>query len=209
MSTSKYPTPATTGSFAEIAIPPTSTECLSADSAPGRPDKDQIVPATRHYSITVLLNVVDVLPNEPGIGRIRSHLSTEEERDIVIVLQKNNVLISRSMSRAATLGTKFYVGLLLSEYIWFWRRTEEGRSIHKGLQKAVGITPGNTMYWTVLSAVLAASSLLLPIEKLPIFGPNGSSGPYKLFNFDAVLRVETQILGWQPKCLPTAPQAAG
>ena len=92
----------------------------------------------RSYSIGVLLNIADLLPNEPGTGRMRSRLSSEDERNIVIVLQKNNMLVSRSLSRADTLGIKFYVGLLLSEYIWFWRGTEEGRSMHKAFAKGGG-----------------------------------------------------------------------
>ena len=164
-------------------------------AAPVQLDKEP-APAIRRYLVSVFLSV-DVIEGEPGVGRIRSRLS--DTRDIAIILQKNNGLVSRALERADALGLKFYVALLLSEYIYFWRRTEEGRSIHKALKQAAGILLEPRHYWSAFASQLAASPLLEPIGKLPIYGPASQPGPFQLFSFEVLLRVETQILGWQLK----------
>src|SRR5262249_37257513 len=58
------------------------------------------------YKVPVLLAVSDQLFSEQGPGIIRSRLCGEE-RQIIITLNKADVLISKALSRADTMMVKF------------------------------------------------------------------------------------------------------
>jgi hypothetical protein len=156
-------------------------------------------PAYQRYDIAVILTIAEAIPSEPGVGIVRSKLSAEGARQIHLTLSRANLLTTKALARVDTTSVKFFAGLLLAEYAQFWLKLDDGRRLVRALKAAAGIPPGDRLWWNSLAAALAKSPLLMALDKLPIFGPNGQSGPFQLFSFEVVLREQTQIHGWVPR----------
>jgi hypothetical protein len=151
------------------------------------------------FKVPILLAVSDQLHPQQGIGIVRSGLAGEE-RQILVTLNKLDMLTGKALARADTTTIKFYVALLVTEWIHYWSQTHEGRLIRTAMRKAAGISPDFRLWWTGFASAVARTPLFDKVAQVPIYGPAGQLLPStELFPLDNVtLRRESQIRSWNP-----------
>jgi hypothetical protein len=141
---------------------------------------------------------VDQLSPHHGIGRVRSVLAEDGERQISVILNKSDLMVSKALARADTATIRFFVALLVTEWIHYWEKRHEGRLVRSALRKAANVPEADRLWWTGFASSLARTQLFDELAQMPIYGPAGLlMAPTALFILDNVtLRRESQIRSW-------------
>lgn len=154
--------------------------------------------------VQITLELIDAT-HSGATAIAHSALDQDCGRTIRIGLCHKHLLCHRSLARADTANIRFFVGLSLVEYCFWWAETTDGRGVLQALREAAGYRPEENAWGSGFASRLAICELMHTVDELPIFGTSPRSGPHTLGTINIVSRSPSDIINWRTRSFAPEP----
>jgi hypothetical protein len=150
------------------------------------------------YEVAISLRIVAELPQGDAI-RIRSALSPEGARSIVIQLASSDPLAGRALKKCDASLVRFLCCGAIAEYLQFWRKRADGQALRAVIVQAAGVPTGENFWGLGLAGQLAKSPFLKSLDAAPIYGPAPATDTVELCRLSVRLRITSDMPNWRPR----------
>lgn len=180
---------------------PAASQVVTSPSSAANPQANQPTPPehpTAMYDVAIQLRIVRELPRGEPI-MIRSALSSDGTRAIVIQLSSSDLLVGRALKKCDTLLVRFLCCASIAEYLNYWRKRSDGLAMRAAVLQAAGVPSGENFWGLGLAGRLARSPLLKSLDSAPIYGPAPTVDTVELCRLGVMLRVVSDLPNWRPR----------